>query len=337
MMLPEILLALLTISTLYFYLQKNKPGYLLFGILLVLTKETGIFLILIILLFEMGSFFTIRGWPKLITRQLFEMLVLFIPLLIFGIHLIVQKLTYGWFFYPEHLGYITGFRTGATHLKMFSNVLFIRHGQVILLIIFSITLLLSVFQKDKISISHKKPLLLLLLFLVGYLILSAFNFSSPRYLLSVCPVFAILCAYFLFHAMKSVAVLPYVIGLLAGGFLLYSAAHIRENGDYDMGYVNAVRLQKQTVEFCEQNNWYNTPIYCNFLMRISLTDKTSGFLSGNKTFKRIVWSPEENPDILIFNNIENDPRYSQVEGNEKYQLIQTFSSSWMWVQVYMRK
>jgi hypothetical protein len=137
--------------------------------------------------------------------------------------------------------------------------------------------------------------------------------------------------------MKSVAVLPYVIGLLAGGFLLYSAAHIRENGDYDMGYVNAVRLQKQTVEFCEQNNWYNTPIYCNFLMRISLTDKTSGFLSGNKTFKRIVWSPEENPDILIFNNIENDPRYSQVEGNEKYQLIQTFSSSWMWVQVYMRK
>jgi hypothetical protein len=155
-------------------------------------------------------------------------------------------------------------------------------------------------------------------------------------MLSVIWILAVFCSYFTFKATSDRSGRSYVTGILAAGILFYYACHVKNNGDYDLGYIPAVSLQKQAIEYCEQNNWYDRGIYCNFLMNNGLTSKPAGFLK-RRTFSKILLSINDAPEFIIFNNIEPDPEYGKVAGNESYMLIKRFNEGWMWVEIYSRK
>jgi 4-amino-4-deoxy-L-arabinose transferase-like glycosyltransferase len=336
MMLPEMLLALLTILTFYFYIRDKKIGYLITGSLLVLTKETGILLILVILVYDLVLFLKEEGFLKKIRSQFLRLLVLFIPLFIFILFILLQKRTNGWFFYPEHINFITGVETGRNQLEMYLNQFFVLHGQFLLVFLLIISLFISFYRKGEREVSTKRPLSLLLSFFVAYLLFSSFNFFSPRYLLSIAWILAVFCSYFLFKATGDHPGRSFLAGIMFAGILFYYAEHVKNNGDYDLGYVHAVSLQKQAIEYCEQNDWYNDGIYCNFLMHEALMKKPAGFLKGN-AFSKVLVSLNDAPEFLIFNNIEPDPEYGKVAGNENYVLLKRFNEGWMWVEIYSRK
>jgi len=336
LMLPEMLLALLTILTFYFYIQNKQIGYLITGSLLVLTKETGILLILVILVFDLVLILREGAILKKLPRQLLRLLTLFVPLFIFFLFILLQKKTYGWFLYPEHINFITGLETGRNQLEMYINQFFVLHGQVLLLFLLIITFFISIFRKGERDYSAKRPLSLMLSFFVAYLLFSSFNFFSPRYLLSIAWILAVFCSYFLFKATGDHPGRSYLAGILVAGILYYYAGHVKNNGDYDLGYVHAVSLQKQAIEYCEQNGWYDHGIYCNFLMHEGLTIKPAGFLK-ERTFSKVLVNLNDAPEFLIFNNIEPDPEYGKVAGNENYSLLKRFNEGWMWVEIYSRK
>ncbi len=155
-------------------------------------------------------------------------------------------------------------------------------------------------------------------------------------MLSVIWIIAIFCSYFTFKATGDRSGRSYLTGILVAGILFYYAGHVKNNGDYDLGYVPAVTLQKQAIEYCEQNNWYDRGIYCNFLIKDCLTSKPAGFLKG-RTFSKILVNINNAPEFLIFNNIEPDLEYGKVAGNENYVLLKRFNESWIWVEIYSRK
>jgi len=120
------------------------------------------------------------------------------------------------------------------------------------------------------------------------------------------------------------------------GILWYYSGHFKYNGDYDLGYVQAVTLQKDAVNFCEENGLYDHSIYCNFLIHECLTKNTAGFLKG-KPFSKVTVNLNESPEYLIFNNIEPDPDYGKVAGNGAYKLLKRYDEGWMFVEIYAKK
>lgn len=333
MMLPEMLLALLTILTFYFYINNLKIGYLITGSLMVMTKETGILLILVILIYDVVVFIKQEGILAKLKSQFLRILILSLPLFIFFIYLLLQKKTYGWFLYPEHINFITGLDSGRNQLEMYLNQFIVLHGQAFLLFLMIGSMVIAYLRNDHKDFSSRTPLTLMMIYLLVYLLFSSFNFFSPRYLLSIVWILAVFCSFFLFKALGDHPGRFYFSGILVAGILLYYSSHVKNNGDYDLGYVQAVSLQKQAVGFCEENNMYNDGIYCNFLIHEGLTKKSAGFLQ-DKPFSKVMTNLNDNPEYLIFNNIEPDPDYSKVAGNENYHLMKRYDEGWMWIEIY---
>ena len=100
LVLPEVLLTLLIFLSIYFYVKENTLMYLIFGSCMVLTKETGIFPIVAIVLWTFIRDILYKKNNLLSKTNLKKYFIFIIPLLIFGLHLIALKITYGWFVLP---------------------------------------------------------------------------------------------------------------------------------------------------------------------------------------------------------------------------------------------
>ena len=97
-MLPEIMLAFFGILTMYYYLENKYFPEIVFGSLLLLTKETGLVLIGTLILTDLV--FKIRQARSLeeFWKNCWSIFWHFIPLGIVGIFFIIQKIKFGWFF-----------------------------------------------------------------------------------------------------------------------------------------------------------------------------------------------------------------------------------------------
>lgn len=101
--LPEILFALFGLLTVWAFIERKHWLVAIFGALMIMTKESGLAIMGILFIVELA--FIIKGF-KLVKKQLNILLAVVASLLPFGIFLWVQYLTHGWFFYPEHTGYL---------------------------------------------------------------------------------------------------------------------------------------------------------------------------------------------------------------------------------------
>lgn len=103
LVLPEVLLTIFVFLTIYFYIKNNKLLYVVFGALLVLTKETGVLLIGTLLLWHfIKNIFYDEG--KFFSKQnIINYLIVGIPILFLAIHMLLLKSNYGWYIMPERV------------------------------------------------------------------------------------------------------------------------------------------------------------------------------------------------------------------------------------------
>lgn len=127
---PEILLATLGLLTVYFYINNNYRWYMLFGTLTLLTKESGIILIGVILLWEL---------LKQLSEKKINLKPLFfagVPVFVASLHFIYQKFIFGWFFFPEHIGLLETNPWYIVHkASISSHILFVEQGRWLLLLL----------------------------------------------------------------------------------------------------------------------------------------------------------------------------------------------------------
>lgn len=101
--LPEMMLALFVLTTLYTYLDKQKGLFVLSASALLLTKETGVVMIAalgVVLLLEVFLTTEKTRRPGVLGRGI---LLLALPVGIASLHYLYQKAVFGWFFFPEHM------------------------------------------------------------------------------------------------------------------------------------------------------------------------------------------------------------------------------------------
>jgi len=102
--LPEIMVALFTIPTLYFYAREKYLYSFIFLTTLLFTKESGMVLGLVLGIHSLVGLFNSRKPVK--NRIIQFVSVLFPGLLIAGFFLLQKKLN-GWYLFPEHTGMIS--------------------------------------------------------------------------------------------------------------------------------------------------------------------------------------------------------------------------------------
>ncbi|MDR3681346.1 MAG: glycosyltransferase family 39 protein [Flavipsychrobacter sp.] len=122
MLLPEIMVALLSLLSIYFYSTRRHVLTFVSLIALLFTKESGMVTGLLL-----GVDATIKLFTT--TKLLKERLANFLPVLFAGLGItgffVAQKLLNGWFFFPEHMGYISfGWAHDWDKIKYMVQILF---------------------------------------------------------------------------------------------------------------------------------------------------------------------------------------------------------------------
>jgi len=346
-LLLEVMLTLWAMLVIYGFLNNKKWMYLLFGTALLLTKESGIVLIIAVL----GWYFLtqlFRDYKNLYSRLFWKKLLLYLtPVLIASMYFIVQKIQLGWFFFPKHIGFMS-FEWDVILNKMtIIRMVFLNEsGRWILSLLFLLSVLILLwkntsFSKNGLQINfswfnkkHAHTMGFFLFFLVGYVLFSSLNFFSNRYLMITLPVFIMIVVYFFDSAIDTK--LPRISLLVISAVILIIPSTKREkNFDVNFGFVDAVEVHHRVKEFCANNMDKNAKIYTHFLMNLTLTKPYVGhFDEGEKPFKNVGSSFQEDTDYCIFSNMEYFKAFDKVKKENNLKLIKEFKQNNAWTKIY---
>jgi hypothetical protein len=330
--LPEIMLGVFSLLSIYFYLDKKIWTSSIFAALALLTKETAIVLPLVIMVMQ-----GIRYYKKEINgKKLFsELLIVFLPYYIFGLFIIVQRIQNGWFFYPYHTGFIS-FSPGSIYWRMigYLNFIFIRQGRITWLILIIITIPYVIFR-NKINIkelvvktwkafsAETFVMITFLVYVLGILSYSALNYPLQRYILLIYPVFAILIVLIVFYLVRKKIIFAYGIVLLFAFVNIFFLKSSRKMVENDMAYKDLLKIQIEISRYFDKEDLITKTIAADFPVTPTFFDPRLGYVS-HTGFHITGVSSELDPavDFYVYTNPGNLEEKKVLENN--LQLVKEF-------------
>ncbi len=301
LVLPEVMLSLFCLLAIYHFLRGKWIYYSVFAGAAVLTKETGIVVIMTVCIF-----ITIR---HIRNRQLFTRVSLLnifrsiAPLSLLLLFILLQYKLYGWVIFPDHAGYIVqDFSTFYNRLvEGYSASLFIYDGRNFLFFTaFGVLILLLALRK---SVQFTETLYFLLLFIFLFLIVSSLNFFSNRYILCLVPIFILLTTGIIVQAAEWK---KYMILLFPAYMILQIPfLRVRSNSDNNIGYINAVETNMELVNYMKSNKMQDEKIVAFFITRYLLINPYSGYVSKNEVFRKVT-DEYHSGDYYIFSNYDTN-------------------------------
>jgi 4-amino-4-deoxy-L-arabinose transferase-like glycosyltransferase len=283
-LLPEMMITFFTLGCIYGIAKKKWILYGIFGSLAILTKESAIvipataLLLMFIESIRNKDFFTMNRFRSFLTGS--------IPLFVFGIFLIIQKIQNGWFLFPEHIGYIhwaMGLLLGGAW-RIFQDI-FTSQGRWMIGIAALAGFVLSFFSTQLIPQEKKRTLLIFLIFILLAFIFADINYYLTRYILYVIPFVVLVGTYTVISTFEKI--LPnqkwiqwLLILLFSFNGVVLAHKHMSESPDTcDMSYKLVVNVSKQSIHWAEQN-WSKDTIEANFPIYQGLEDPRNGYLTG---------------------------------------------------------
>ena len=110
-----------------------------------------------------------------------------------------------------------------------------------------------------------------------------------------------------------------------------------DESDVSIGFINTVKLHKEVVNYCENNQWQNKNIFTGFLMMQDFKEPYLGYLN-NKTlpFNKVSNAKDKNYDIYIYYSIDYDSSVYNIKNNKDYLLIKRFENGRAWAEIYKK-
>jgi len=146
-LLPEIMLALWTVLCLYYYLKEKWILFIVFASLMLLTKESGVVLLVAIGLWTLFENIFLKKEPVFKADSLKSYFYIASPMIVTGAYFVIQKMQQGWFLYPEHIGMLT-FDWLKFHKKFLDVYAFLLQGQGRYMLFISFFFCVSFFWKS---------------------------------------------------------------------------------------------------------------------------------------------------------------------------------------------
>lgn len=329
LVLPEMMLSLWLVTAFFAFVRNNYQIYAIAGSLMVLTKETSLIFAVI---FVLCYFLTFRKRNSESRPTFKNFLLVVAPILAYSCFLILYKARFGGFFYSEHIGYIN-YDVGIVSKKIGSafTTAFTHYGRLVILLA---TLGIPVFLiMQRVKVKNHSALVCLSLLIPAYLLFLGINFYSPRYTLSL-TVLLILGFSILFDQLRISSLFKSSFVLIVAGVCLFYSLNSKRNIDIDLGYIEVVEVNQEMVKYCEENNFYNDPIAASFNMNYCLKNKTTGYLTGKKTFVQVAGF-EQYPKAKYFiyeTTSDKDPAIELVKS--QFKLVKAFTNKHAWGYIY---
>lgn len=180
---------------------------------------------------------------------------------------------------------------------------------------------------------------ILTLFTFIYILFSASQFDSLRYLLCIVPMIIFIV---LFIVWKQIGffkrlLLPIISFLVVISSLVY-IANDNKFGDDTLNYKDVCIVNKQAVEYLENQKYFDRTIISSFLFKYQLIDYRAGYLTSSEIFKKVNTYEEKNKsitkDIYIFSNTDLPEIYNQVKKSDQYILDKKLQKGLIWIEIY---
>ncbi|MDD4746164.1 MAG: glycosyltransferase family 39 protein [Salinivirgaceae bacterium] len=327
LVLPEIMLALFTVLSLKAYLERKRMLVVFWLILALYTKESAIVIYMTILFFEI-----VDVWKNK-ERKLFDIIYLGIPPLFVLLFFVAQRVIVGWFFFPEHIAFLS-LDAFFSRFLGYSTNLFVFMGRNMLTFTGFAALVILLIKKDPLLFEKKKERSVLTFFIVAYLLFSAVNFYSPRYLLSILPFVILIWVFFIGTLVKKYHfVIQIVVLLILFSNNLYFTINKRGGDDHTLGYRDLIYVQKEIISYCEQENLYSENLFTHFLMLHNLQNADLGYIRGDSIFVNANSRFSADTEFAIISANEFDPAvYAEIQSRS--QLIKRFEKNGAWCELY---
>jgi 4-amino-4-deoxy-L-arabinose transferase-like glycosyltransferase len=382
MVYPEMMLTLFALLTFYFYLKKSGLYFFISASFLLLTKETGL-----IFLFSLAIWSVIRTLfidkKKIFSADFIKSQLPFIfPLLPLFAFFTIQKIKFGYVFFPEHIGLIeinlrsveymvrSVFRTlfeydyrfwiyisfGALFLLLHKKVK-LKHRVIIFILYFCqykilfgfwptnhffavltfIVLSVFIFSVYLFSIKSSfsvqdEMMLVSFAFILIFIVFSAINFFTERYVL-VCLPFCLLMCFGLLAQVKyskQVGTGFCAIILSTNFYFLATTSSGSETTPY---YKNVVLVQQDMVHYFESAYSEEDKIYCDFIHSNALNNRFGGFK------KQDIWfnTNDDSTQAYTFwvtDNVTPKDFYKSIENRKDTKLLKEFKHGDVELRIY---
>lgn len=162
MVYPEMMLTLFALTTFYFYLTKKPIHFFISASFLLLTKETGILFLFSLAIWNILKSIFIEH-KKILSADFIKSQLPFVyPLLTLIAFFVLQKIKFGYVFYPEHIGFIkTNYETVEYMIGNLFRQLFVYDYRCCMYLTFALIFLL--FYR-KVKLQHRIIIVLLYYF-----------------------------------------------------------------------------------------------------------------------------------------------------------------------------
>lgn len=332
LLLPEVMLALFSLITFYFYLDNKRILYVLAGILTLFTKESGLTVIATLLLWTLlEALFSSDGkkWKKFFVNSV----IISLPLIPFIAYFVYQNMIQGWFFFPEHIGLIASTPEKILNqLERYAAYVFIYQGRNLLTFSTIIALLVVPFSGRTLEQNESKAVLVLLLHCFVYLIFSSLNFYSDRYTMMLIPMLSLLFAFCINKAFDFNWV-PWVVLVVVAG-LQWQEINKRTNSDHNLGYADAIETHEKAIAYCEEKELKDKIFYGYFLMERYMENPYSGYVTEDDKFTDVSGVFNDKTEYAIFSNVEDKENYEFLKTTKRLKLLERFEERNAWTEVY---
>lgn len=300
LILPEILLGACFIWAFYAYLKGNWIMYIIWTSIGILTKETAILIPCVVVTTEVG--YKLFGLKEKINIK--YMCLGLVPLLTFGMFLMIQKIQNGWFFFPYHLELISyDWVVIQRKMERFIRFLFVDQGR----FLWGVVLLLSIgaIIKKMFSEIEKKWALIVLVSFLGIFVFTCINFYMDRYLFIILGPVVVLLSLVLvrFGVYYKRRYMSVVIAICIAFPALFYYTGDQYNYDVDMSYLSVIEANRMGVKEFRKEIYRGKKVYANFPMFLTVKDHRLGYVKeGDELIGKLSSNFNENYDYYFFSN-----------------------------------
>ena len=383
-LLPEIALALFSLLAVWAFITNKWIAYVFTATCALLVKESAIVLIIAAFCWNLVSYILDRGKNGL-SRPLKWSLVALAPILPGVLFLLYQKITYGWYFFPVHLGLISwdikdihflfkfGYRElfeqqgmewatlafglvaplvwrGWKHRYMGILVSFLYVAAIKVLdgkwtlaplptlivtfICFGAILLLQFIPIQRKETRTGRFASLSLIFTLGFLLFSALNFFSDRYLLCLIPIIALSFSAVLFISLNKwhKALFPTCVAMITI-ILISNIGKDGHVGDTRLSYADDIHVHEQLIQTCEAMGLQDTTIFGSFMDGVYMSDPTAGYLNGQKPFQRITLTLGPEVSFALVTQATPQQTIDKIKAGG-FERVKRFASGPAWGELY---
>jgi len=335
----ETFLALLGLLTILFFFQKKWLLYALTASAMVLTKESGLFLVFALCIWQLMDVFLEKENHYSARKMIYSYLIILVPAMVFGLFLIQQKLTWGWFLFPGRMDDMQmTYDNISRNLGHIRKVIFFIHGRYWLVIGLLVSLVGYYFIPGKRFTWHQWKLIWFITLFIGiFWFISSLNFISNRYFLIVITMLVLLIAAITIQAFqgKKWLLYPMMVALVVSQSI-FSFRHY-STGDDNLGFTDVVEVHRDAVHYMEKSNLRNAYLYAHFLMLYNLQHPISGYLSDGQVFTNLTGIYTDSVEYAVISNVEICPEIDSIRRLPHLELMQRIEKGLAWTEIYKNR